>query len=454
MSKKFIAVSLAVMLVGLFSTVAMAGVEGDFTFDVSLIPAQTPSAQAQAFDLDFEGLLDVSWTVSGLTISNDLAVGVKGIEHAVFGLDTTLGALTISDSFVFAMPYEKKAVGGKWKKRYVPIPDSAGNYNIQFVDQRVTTELTLAGLSFENMVMFTDVDFPDADSAYTTGAYYNSGTDTSTGNQTPTFRFGDIITISGETVSGIGVEGVTGICAQVKDLDVKKYDLGTYIPCTNDKLEFSFEEINLTGFSVGPLTLDSYTTFKFATPTKEVLDVSASLGTIGDVTGELSWTDITSIAFDEGVINVLTDPVTVTAVLTNGMVPKGYAAQISLDLDPASLSSDIALLHEAGVFVVDNELSVDISENATFSIAGCFGESEGACTYASYTFSYGLTAGYVDSYFNLAGASGSKTVNLQSVGPRLSFTTGPLTLEISGDWDARGSDMGLDSADLKVTISF
>jgi len=165
--------------------------------------------ETTVMEFDFEGLLTLDVTLSGLTFSNDIAFGVAGVEHYVADLATTLGALDLKDEFVFAAPYimtAKKSVAGKTIASYT------GGYRVGpllFVKKRVTAEMTIGGLTVSSLFMFEDVNFPSPRAS----TFPDLDIDGDYDAADQLFGAGAIITISGTTVSGITVTSQTGLCA-------------------------------------------------------------------------------------------------------------------------------------------------------------------------------------------------------------------------------------------------
>ncbi|MGQ9734322.1 MAG: hypothetical protein ACUVQU_04665, partial [Candidatus Bipolaricaulia bacterium] len=103
--RRRIIIALAVALaIALFSTVAQAGVEGKFVFDFYVTP-QTTTAQASLIDVNFEGLLYLNLSLSGLNMTTFSAFGAAGLETIILGFNTLLGPLAINDQFWFSVPY-------------------------------------------------------------------------------------------------------------------------------------------------------------------------------------------------------------------------------------------------------------------------------------------------------------------------------------------------------------
>jgi hypothetical protein len=291
MSKRVLAILVAALLaVGIFSAVAKAGVEGDFTFHIIMWP-QTVTSEVDKFDFDVEALLNLNITLSGLTFSNSLSMGIAGLEYYIGDIETILGALTIKDEFVFARPYVGLCAGpgwffyapSKWWAAYCgwPVPKPVPIGPMMFVKKRAYAEITIGGLTVTNLAMFEDINFPppyaeewpdkDGDGLYEP--------------EDQEFRFGDIVGLSGTTVSGIKVTAKTGICADWRIRPAYYFFMGgkhylykqleyTYnvikkkiwweTVCENEKLEFSKEYLAIEGIKISDiLSLDVYSIVQF-----------------------------------------------------------------------------------------------------------------------------------------------------------------------------------------------
>jgi len=333
MSKRVLAILMAVLMaIGIYSAVASAGVEGSFTFDISLKP-QTTVAEVSKFDIDFEGLLDLYITVSGLTFSHDLAFGVAGIEHYIANLETTLGALDLRDEFWFAAPY-----------------DEDGNRlgDMQFVKKKVEAEMTIGGLTVSTLALFEDINF--------THPYEPPVKD-------PVYRFGVIFTVSGATVSGIGVESITGICAdpQVKNKVKKYWEYGRV--CENQKLEFTVEKINITGIPIAGVIIDSYTEFRPGVPIAETIDISFTVMGI-DMLIELYTEDITTFSLSSAEYTLATDYITVIWSDKDGDLTLTAADEVevisSVPVQAATFSNDIILVPTKGITKAEFGMEVPV----------------------------------------------------------------------------------------------
>lgn len=200
----------ALMAFGFWSYTTKADVTGSFTTWITMQP-QTTSGETTAMDFDFEAELDLTVTISGLAMGHEVTFGVGGIEHYIMTLEATIGALEIKDEFVFATPYynvQTSYFAGCGYYGPCFIHPKRGHYGgvrrgtMLFVKKRVAASMSIGGVTFSNLFMLEDTTFPSP-----------TATDPGTDYQTQHFAVGDIITIKGETPSGIMVQGITALCA-------------------------------------------------------------------------------------------------------------------------------------------------------------------------------------------------------------------------------------------------
>jgi hypothetical protein len=211
MSKRVLTIVLAVLMAAtIWSVAARADVDGSFNFVIDMRP-QTTSGESSKMDFDVEAYLTLNATLSGLTIGTETVMGIAGPEYMILNLSTTLGALDLKDQFVFGVPYYG-VTSWYWDDWYFfafmtpgrGMKEGVRRGDMMFIKKRVYLELTLGGLSFNNLFLLEDVSFPNP-----TGP--DPGVDYTTDDQT--WAVGDIINISGTTVSGIAVGSWTALCA-------------------------------------------------------------------------------------------------------------------------------------------------------------------------------------------------------------------------------------------------
>jgi len=295
MFKRILSTLLIVALVVGVSSAVASAVTGSFTVHISLAP-QTRAEEKVPFDIDFEFILDLKFTVSGLTFSFQNAMGVTGIEHAVFNLEANLGALTVHDDFVFATPFScAPADKAPTATLFGDVANSFCGWGVGpigsllFVKKRVQAVISLGGITLDNLAMFEDVNFS---TPTWFGGYYLydqavAETDDVDGDgvydqNDQAFRFGDILKVSGETPSGIKITSIAAFNASPAELPVgplifveqgwncvkKKCWDGTVReqvePDTTGaiaKLFFFKEDIIVENIRIGALRLDMLMTF-------------------------------------------------------------------------------------------------------------------------------------------------------------------------------------------------
>jgi hypothetical protein len=244
------------MVVGFASYMTKADVTGSFNMKIiiSPIPCETIGGTAALYSntsfpdtiftpnrcedtlqkSDFETLLNVNWTISGLTLGFNVVAGFTGLEHVLTSLKATLGALNITDNFFFAVPFGTDLWCFLNGENFIECQNAYTviSPNLLFVKKRVEASISLAGITLTNLAEFGDVTFPH-DTYFGYGLYTPYGplpcAELSTDGRCPTlpdqldypngytqvdqhFAFGDVLTIEGQTVSGITVRNVTGIC--------------------------------------------------------------------------------------------------------------------------------------------------------------------------------------------------------------------------------------------------
>jgi hypothetical protein len=122
--------------------------------------------------------------------------------------------------------------------------------------------ISLGGVTFSNLALFEDVNFPNWCVLTPIGGRCDmavKGVDTplTYNEQSQAFGFGDVITIEGQTPSGITVRGETGICAEQLINGIKKHqrDYTVNTDCVQGAatqgvkppILFSFEKLYIEG---------------------------------------------------------------------------------------------------------------------------------------------------------------------------------------------------------------
>ncbi len=427
MSSKFkvLSIALAVLMAfAFYSATTKADVTGSFGLgisldaidcrDVALFDTQTQVTQlgdqpceSTVFRIDFESDLNVNIAISGLTTSLHSHAGVTGLEDVILTFAATLGALDVSDTFVFAQPFASEPIAG-----YVCYEQTAaqGDCGFFFVKKRVTTSISLGGVTFSNLALIEDVNFPNPKSSKD-----DFGQGTYTAND-QNFGFGDIVTISGQTPSGITVTGSTGICAKEYPYAlnrIKKHTWleavnpdcagGTQTPSNKPPLFFDFESLSITGIPLaagvtGSVSVDCVEASACTLTSK----LAISGVTPVPINTSVTFEDLFTLKVGTTTIQAPFGPATVTWVFDSTFKLAYVIFDVNLtlnpDTNPASLSFSGAFTPGTGFTAnpftgADPTLTLAIQRaGLTFSLAAVFPGGQ----FSSVTFSVGAEAGVVD----------------------------------------------------------
>jgi hypothetical protein len=237
------------------------------------------------YKFDFETDLNINIAISGLTMGLHSHAGTTGFEDIILTFAAKLGALDITDMFVFAQPFaEVTLLDGQDINACIvdpgDDPTSVLDDSCQtlFVKKRVDMSISLGGVTFSNLAMFEDVTFPnyclDFFIGYIDASLFDlagcipapKAPGQTYSAQSQTFGFGDVVTIEGQTPSGITVTAETGICAEQLVNAIKKHswDLRVNADCVGNTdvvkppMLFSFEKLYIEGIPLAAgLTLDT-----------------------------------------------------------------------------------------------------------------------------------------------------------------------------------------------------
>ncbi len=378
MFKRFSWVLLVTILlsVAIFSTAKADEISGNFKFDISLKP-QTTAAEASKFDIDFEALLDLYIPLDNLEVGAHTALGVAGLEHAVFDLEAIFPAWTIKDEFAFAVPFQTTTGGA-----VTVIPPG----DLLFVKKRVEITLTYAGITLKNLAIFEDATFPNPGAAYT-------GTDYGPSDQN--FHFGDIIALSGQTTDGVRVEAVTGLCAAPDSSNSIKKKSWSGSVCENGEFEFTVEKITISNLSVGGISFRSVTKFKPARPVSETLTLKFSLADLADVTAVFTTDDITSFSLSSGSLKMEVDNITLTTSIGSDLSITSNSVTVKLVIDTLTLTATATLTPDTGMTSLSLSARFALTDDSSFSISSSFSGGPPA-SWSSTTFTLGSVVGGID----------------------------------------------------------
>jgi hypothetical protein len=215
--------------------------------------------------LDLNSQLMLNVNVSGLGLQTDLAAGFTGIEHVVFNASATLGGVSLSNQIAFATPFASLGVGS--------FTSLVSVGSLLFVTERAQVSTSFLGVSLTNLAIVDDVNFMHPFSLVSSGSllilpHYTA--------QSQSFGFGDIVTLQGQTVSGVTLSVATGFNASPNlGKSVKGASFSGGVVGAN-KLGFIIETISLQNLMLGPVSLGSTLVIDTTANPSKTLTVSAS----------------------------------------------------------------------------------------------------------------------------------------------------------------------------------
>jgi hypothetical protein len=325
---------------------------------VGEIKLDTP-CEKTLLKFDIESIIKLSASVSGMVFSIDSAIGIPGLEHLILRGLFTLGSVDLTSELWLATPFET-VTDVNLMPNTVVIPPG----RFLFVKQRLTTVITLGGLTAKNLAIFEDVTFPNP------GAYYGEidcdgdgspegtcilGIETNPANQyqTQSFAFGNLFSLTGQTPSGITVSSQLGICATNAGKAVKKFSApgGVNPECaTRVKPSLLFDLMTISISSI-PLTAGVSASVNMSciqiTACKLTNTFALSGGPIPFSTS-LTFTDLFKVSFGGVRFRVPAGPVTISVGIDSGFSLASASFSFAKAISAGDLS---ARLTSSGSFV-------------------------------------------------------------------------------------------------------
>ena len=425
---KILGIALVALLAfGFYSATTKADVGGSFGLNMLYMPIDCESVavldangdvvpladqpcEKTLVKFDFEASINVNITLSGLTIGLHSHLGTTGLEDVLITFSTTLGALDIRDTFVFAQPFGA-ITDGTGMVNFACFENRVGSSicDLFFVKKRVEITFGIGGVRITNLAILEDVNFPECN-VIPLGACVQkpqSGTYTAADQA---FGFGDLIEFSGETPSGVTVTSRTGICATEGTNKVKKHYFpgvvnpdciaGAQTPSPKPPLFFDFEKILIHGIPLATNVLMDATVFctqpTFACNFSVALTFSGAVifspitltSQFSNVTGPLTFG---GLAFVLPAGNV-TITVAFSPTLSFSSVTASFFATINPERNPGTITATFNLVPGTGLSSITITLSV-VREGLTFSAISNF--SGNPVVLSRVTFSVRAKAGLV-----------------------------------------------------------
>jgi hypothetical protein len=426
-----IAVSVFIIIIFAWHGQSFADVNGDVTLQLGMFPIDTQTESVE-FNVDFEVLSNVNWTVSGVTFGSRLALGVTGLEHSIMTLEGHVGPFHILSESVFATPFsnnipddidldgivnasdpdidddgtpnlEDLTPFGNFQAMIKPDIDSdlvennidpdidgdgflnavdltpyGNNFVITpfispigptvFVKKRFTTTLNLGGFQITNLSIFEDINF-----THPFPAEVQSYSATS-----QNFRFGNIITIVGQTVSGINLRSVTGMGADpdIPNLIKKASFKGsvcpgnTNIPAAEQNFTFCVEQLFIDNIHIGSLELHSRSEFRI-TPLTMAETLTLKHGFFRDsVNVSMSLTSDNLITFAPMSTSIFlsTAPFMLDVAFDPTFAISSATATLAVNVDGSEVSATAVYLPATGINSMNFRLqSVSITGLSVFA---------------------------------------------------------------------------------------
>ncbi len=408
---------------------AWADVTGSFGVRISFAPIPCQSVLIQqspptvlgdqpcestVFKIDFTTDLNVNVLVSGFLVGVHSHAGVTGFEDAILTLAATLGALEVTDLFVFAQPFGLfLAPDGQLLLVCYENAPGSGLCDTFFVGKRVEVRLSLGGVTLSNLVLLEDVNFPDCtvhdldgdglpDCAFKpAGGIYTT--------QSQSFGFGDVITLTGQTPSGITLLFQTSLCAQTPSLTIKQHAFpfsvnphcvaGAQTPSPKPPIFFDFEIVQIENIPLAPFVTAEFAAFctgTLACSFTSGLTVSNPM-VFSRVSVSLTFSTIGGpFVFDALVVEMSSAPLTIT-LRFNGLLElvevHGVAAfTLNPDTNPAHLSA--SLTGGPGVGITDLTIALGVERGGLLLTAsGTFVGVAGTVQFSELTVGAEATAG-------------------------------------------------------------
>lgn len=352
---------LTVLLSLLFSSVAaQASVTGSLTTTFSFTP-QTNSMEAAVTFVDLRSQLVLNVDVSGFRTQTDILAGFSGIDHIAFTATPTLGGVDVKSQLAFATPFA--AVGVASFTHLVPVGP------LLFVTERAQVSTRILGATLTNLAILEDVNFIHPFSTLPFSPPPLSFLPTYT-PQSQSFRFGDIVTLQGQIISGPTLTISTGIDA---DSTLSKCVKGICFPgasLSSPQLFFVTENISLQNLAIGPVLLGATYDYHTTAVQPSTLTVNArfSLRSLGSVNASFisHFDDLVSLASVS--LGTTAPPLTITTSFTPALTIASIAASVTLKVSPtSSVALQATFTPPTGLTSESASLLVSLPAGATFT---------------------------------------------------------------------------------------
>jgi len=326
---------------------------GSLTLDATLLPLND-AQELTPFLIDLQTNLRLNLTWSGLMLSSDLGLGTTGFEFAIFAFGATLGTFDMESQFVFAAPFDSEGralAGGA----------------LSFVKKRLRVGFNLFGLEVSSLAILENVKFkhPFADEEEALDAV-----------QTPAYRFGGILQLSGRTAMGLPLRLLLGLCADPSSFNrVKKRAFWGAVVCDYDRLGFTVEQLRMGWIDLGAFELAGRLESRPDAPVRGRLSLRTSLLNLALLTARISFSNAAGFAFDSARLTAYNPPWTFSIALDENFEVSSVYGRLRFAADSKRLSLSLASSPKTGSLYASARLTVPlgrghVSSQARFSGVG------------------------------------------------------------------------------------
>lgn len=384
MSKAYSLILLVFFCIIGSGVVALADVTGSLDVRLLMVP-EGIQTEAQTMNIDLQSNLVLNVTLSGLTLGMDVGFGTNGIEFAIINFAMTLGALDAFSQMAFATPFYNTSADNVIlpTELHPTTHGSTGQQNgPAFVRQRLELGINIAGVNLNVLTVFEDVDFPNP-LIYKNPVYnvdeFDSLVDvggTGAVNQTPSYGFGSILEVSGQTLSGINISGRTGLCTGVNRKVIKKREWPESVNqgCAAEDFAsegvakspvlFDFESLMLENIPLGPIMLDTEVFWRPLEPVQATTRVVTEAFDFADITLSLKSDNLSNLSINQLVLDVAQGGVALTLIDNNvDLMFDTVEAAINVVLNPNQNPASLTLISriESGVGLSDLDAFFTVS---------------------------------------------------------------------------------------------
>jgi hypothetical protein len=344
-------VTLSLMIAVLFalsiSASALADVIGFFQTNISFT-AQSTDTEISLLNFDITNNLSVTASLSGITTNFHAHFGFAGFEDTIITTQAVLGMLSASSQFTFSR-FNSFAV--------FPFYPAAP---LHFTRSALDLNLNIVGVSLSNLSSVEDTNIFASQSA--------------------AYAFGNLITLTGQTVNGVGITARAAFCMEQASFQIKHHSLSSFRvnpDCATDPkpdLLFDFEQINITGVQLAPNIIGSaFITCIQVNACSLITTVSMNGGVI-PVSLSATFIDLLTLQFNNAVIRFISS----FGSLSINFGATGSISAINLNLNlilnpeesPATLSTNLSI--SPGVGLIFASMFVRISRGPLSLNLGSF----------------------------------------------------------------------------------